>query len=508
MIIEMHCHTSEHSRCSHVAAVDLVRRVFESGLQGILLTDHHYLWSDAELDKIRGKAGVQKFFLILSGQETTTSDFGDVLVLGADRTLPMDIPLADIRAACPEAAIVWAHPYRHGRIPEADQLLHPLIDAVEIFSSNQSISESYRALEDWHRHKFTAIGGTDTHGLSYAGTYPTIFDHPVSGINALAEEIRAGRCRPYFREIPRLGTSHTRVRELRIGPDTGGERRKELIVKTYETHEEWRDARRTFDILNTLIDRGFDTGPYRVPKPLDDDPENRVLIEQSVNGKALFDRICEAETKTARKYLRLAARWLAKYHNLKLALTPVEEFLGVEPRRLNWYIRNIYRNEHKNRDRIREILERVLNTERILYEGRPERMIQGHGDFHPKNIFIGQDDPQDPDSVYAAVIDFDSSFQLPRAFDVGTFLSQYRNQFFQKPDILQKVPEDIFLEAYMDAADEPDDDFGDQVELFRARTCLSILYYLFKVGLGDSENFWKVQVEAERSINHIAAHYY
>ena len=26
MIVETHCHTSEHSRCSHVAAVDLVRR--------------------------------------------------------------------------------------------------------------------------------------------------------------------------------------------------------------------------------------------------------------------------------------------------------------------------------------------------------------------------------------------------------------------------------------------------------------------------------------------------
>ncbi|MFW5636061.1 MAG: phosphotransferase [Thermodesulfobacteriota bacterium] len=507
MIIEMHCHSSEYSRCSHVTAVDLVRRVFELGLQGIVLTDHHHLWSDDALEEIREKAGVQEFFLVLSGQETTTKDFGDVLVFGADRTLPKHTPLAEIRNSFPEAAIVWAHPYRHGHTPDAEKLLHPMIDAVEIFSSNQSISESNRALEDWHRHKFTAIGGTDAHALSYAGTYPTLFDHPVTDITALAEEIRAGRCRPYFREIPRLGTSHTRVRELRIGPNTGDGGREELIVKNYETHEEWRDAKRTFHILNTLIDHGFDAGEFRVPKPLDEDPENRVLIEQSVNGEILFDRICKAEPKTARKYLQLAGRWLAAYHNLKLALTPAEEFLEIEPQRLNWYIKDIYRNDHKNRDRIREILEAVLNTERILYQDRPERVMQGHGDFHPKNIFIGQDDLQDSDSVFAAVIDFDSSFQLPRAFDVGTFIAQYRNQFFSEPHILQQVPEDIFLKAYMEAADELDDDFGDQVTLFHARTCLSILYYLYKVGMGDSENFWKVQVEAEHSINHIAVHY-
>ena len=38
MILEMHSHTAEFSTCSHVAAVDLVRRACELGLQGIVLT--------------------------------------------------------------------------------------------------------------------------------------------------------------------------------------------------------------------------------------------------------------------------------------------------------------------------------------------------------------------------------------------------------------------------------------------------------------------------------------
>lgn len=78
------------------------------------------------------------------------------------------------------------------------------------------------------------------------------------------------------------------------------------------------------------------------------------------------------------------------------------------------------------------------------------------GDFHPKNIFIGHDDPNDPKTAYAAVIDFNSSIRLPRAFD--------------------------------------------------ARTCLSMLYYLHKVGMGESENFWKVRIESERSINRVSVH--
>ena len=37
--MEMHAHTSEHSPCSSVSAVELVRRVFAKGLQGIVLTE-------------------------------------------------------------------------------------------------------------------------------------------------------------------------------------------------------------------------------------------------------------------------------------------------------------------------------------------------------------------------------------------------------------------------------------------------------------------------------------
>ena len=46
-------------------------------------------------------------------------------------------------------------------------------------------------------------------------------------------------------------------------------------------------------------------------------------------------------------------------------------------------------------------------------------------------------------------------------------------------------------------------DFLRQVELFRARTNLSIAAYLIKVGLGESDNLWRVLLEAEQALTNI-----
>ena len=85
---------------------------------------------------------------------------------------------------------------------------------------------------------------------------------------------------------------------------------------------------------------------------------------------------------------------------------------------------------------------------------------------------------------------------LPPAFDVGTFLAQFRNQFFANPEILARLNEEIFLDAYVTEAGPPTGEFLRQVELFRARTNLGIASYLIKVGMGESEDLWRVLVEA------------
>lgn len=465
------------------------------GIQLIVLTDHHYKWNEEDIELLRKETGVPETFKILSGQEVTTTDFGDILLYGADETFgKQKHTLAEIRERNPDAALIWAHPYRNGKIPHPGQLLSNLIDGVEVFNSNYTLSESGAALKDYYKLKFTGIGGTDTHAYSYTGAYPTVFENQVDSIQDLVREIKGGRCKPYFKEVPRSGTSSTKVTEMTIGKDYSGTN-KGLIIKNYHG-EAWEMGERSFQILSELIKHGFDKGTYRIPKPLDKDDSGFSLIEERIEGDTLFDEIIGSDPSEGSEYIRMSARWLAKLHNLKLRITPSEEFLRIEPERTEYYTKSLVTTNNKYLDRVREIKEIVFAREKELVTTRPELLVQGHGDFHLKNIYISNKEPV----VFVAAIDFDSSYQLPPAFDVGTFLVQYENMFFNEHDIQVRIPSNIFLETYLEAVDGTDDDFMDQVSLFKARCSLSILYYLAKVGLGDSENFFTIMVGAERNL--------
>jgi 3',5'-nucleoside bisphosphate phosphatase len=499
MILEMHCHTAEHSECSHVSAADVLQHNFDMCLQGTVLTDHHYLWPPEEIEELRRKIKVPDYYLILSGQEVATPDLGDVLVYGADASIEKGTSLENIRKHFPDAAVIWAHPYRHANTPICGELLHPLIDAVEIFSSNHTVTESTRGLRDWHSLKFTAIAGTDTHALTYAGLYPTIFDHPILTVDELAGEIKAGRCRPFFKEIPRSGSSSTQVTEITVGTGRRGDIYERYVIKKHKDVPTWRSATLKSEVMDKIRRHGFEEGRFRVPKPLGDDQESLTTIEEGIKGKTLFDELVEADPREARNHLELAAEWLARLHNCRLQIAPPEEFFSDERRRLDLYLSGFYRTGHRHTRRAQEIMDRVLEFETSLYGKHPEKLVQGHGDFHPKNIFVGQDS-SDPSSRFVAAIDFGSSYTMPPAFDVGTFLAQFRNQFYDRQEVLDKVSENIFLQKYLTEANQLDDDFLQQVEVFRARTSLSISYYLIKLKLGESENLWRVLVEAEHHL--------
>ena len=270
MLIEMHCHTAEHSNCSSIAAVELVRQVFAKELQGIVLTDHHYLWSLEELAELRRKAGVPEHFRILGGQELRTAEFGDVLVYGATETISRGTSLAEAVRRFPTAAFVWAHPYRGNDPPAVGKLLSPLLSGVEIFNSNHTVRGNSRGMQDWHRHRFTAIAGTDTHAGGYAGLYPTQFDHPVATIAELAAEIRHGRCRPFFKEIIRSG-ANAHVTEVTIGTKGADENRERIIIRELADARKWDAAERACRVMDAIADHGFVAGTFRVPRPIDRD---------------------------------------------------------------------------------------------------------------------------------------------------------------------------------------------------------------------------------------------
>jgi thiamine kinase-like enzyme len=442
---------------------------------------------------------VPGYYLILSGQEVTTPELGDVLVYGAEVAFEKGTRLAGIRNRFPDAAIVWAHPYRHENIPTRDDLFHPLIDGIEIFSSNHTFAESTRGLRSWHDLKFTAIAGTDTHALSYTGLYPTILDHPIATVNELSLEIRAGRCRPFFKEIPRAGSSATQVTEINVGTGHHGDIRERYVIKKHRDLTAWRHAAGRSLVMEEIRRHGFEGGRFRVPKPLGDDQESLTIFEEGIRGKTLFDALVESDPREAGKHLEMAAEWLARLHNCRLQIVPPEAFFLDEKRRLKLYLSAFYRTGHRLTRKAQEIMDMVVEFERTTYGRDPGRLVQGHGDFHPKNIFIGQDSA-DSTSRFIAAIDFGSSYTMPPAFDVGTFLAQFRNQFYERQEVRDIVSENVFLQKYLNEARRLDSDFLRQVEVFRARTSLSIGYYLIKLKLGESDNLWRVLVEAEHHL--------
>ena len=158
-------------------------------------------------------------------------------------------------------------------------------------------------------------------------------------------------------------------------------------------------------------------------------------------------------------------RWLSKLHKARFKITPEEEYLQIEPQRLEYYLKSLIETRNRYLDRVREIKDQVLAQEIELIRSRPEILVQGHGDFHPRNIFIGRDEPEGGE--YVTAIDFGSSYQLPRAFDVGTFLAQYVNMFFRERQVQMHAPSDIFLRTYLDQTRDLEEDFLAQVSLYK-----------------------------------------
>jgi hypothetical protein len=498
VLLELHSHTAERSPCSRAPAREIVAQAVSRNLQGVVLTDHHYRWSEEELAALRRDAGAPGHFLLLSGQEVSTSDLGHVLVFGAVPALTEGIGAAAIRARHPDAALVRAHPYRKRLDYGEGELPGPALDAVEIFSSNHSMRGNSRGLADWHRHRFTATAGTDAHGQAPAGLYPTQFDHPVGGIDELALEIRRGRCRPLLKEITLAGATSL-VTEVVVGTKGESEQRPRFVLRRLGGRSAWARALRSAELMGQIAARGFASGRFRVPELLDRDPGRLTLIEEGIRGRPLFERLRTDGPAEGRLYLELAAGWLARLHGLRLALTTAAEFLERERLRHDGYVARFEEAGHPRAGLVRALAARVLEEERRIVRERPETLVQCHGDYHPKNLVVGQDVLGDRETLFVAAVDLEGSVFAPPAFDVGWFLAHYRHQFAPEPRVPETWPPELFLEAYHAAAGTGPD-FDRQVRVFTGRAALSIAAYLVKLGLGGSEQVEALLAGAENAI--------
>ena len=107
-----HLHTSRHSPDSIISPQVLIARARAVGLDGVVITEHDYLWKPDELAELAARAGD---LMVFAGAEVSTRE-GHFLVYGLpDLDLaPCGVGLAELLEVVRrhDAAIVAAHPFR------------------------------------------------------------------------------------------------------------------------------------------------------------------------------------------------------------------------------------------------------------------------------------------------------------------------------------------------------------------------------------------------------------
>lgn len=490
MLIELHCHTLRYSPCSALEPALAVRRAVAMGLGGLVLTEHEVLWSPEELAALRREAEVGSAFVLLAAQEVVT-DLGHVLIFGADRSLPGKHSLAALREAWPDAALVWAHPYRHGRKPADDRLTLEALDGVEIFNANHTRLGHYRAITDWHRLKFTATAGSDAHAPEVVGRYPAQLDHPVRTVEELTAELRAGRVRPFVKEIPRAGANDV-VTEIIIGTKGPDEGRERIIVRHVTEPKAWRRLQHALEVTLALGEHGFDQGPYRVPGVLEVNAREHLVVEESQRGKLLYDLLGTVSFEAGHSILGESVRWLAHLHGASLRVGSPELTLARERRRARSYARAFQRTRNPWAAEVKGWLAALSAHQERLLSGAAGALCQTHGDYHPKNIIVGFDLLHDPTTRYVSVIDFAGSQVHHPAFDLGYLFAQLRYQLRHLDSIREAVDASaltgIYREALAELGQAPAPDLDAELPWFELRALVSMAAFLIKVGKGVSDD--------------------
>src|SRR5438270_5548718 len=137
MHFDLHMHTSRHSLDSQMDPFALVRRAQEIGLDGVVITEHDWLWTEAELEELRAAA---PGLVVLAGIEVSARE-GHFLAYGVRDPFACrrGIGAAEL---CREVhrqggVVVAAHPFRWGQ--KFDSILRkerPELDGLELMTNN------------------------------------------------------------------------------------------------------------------------------------------------------------------------------------------------------------------------------------------------------------------------------------------------------------------------------------------------------------------------------------
>lgn len=193
MKVDIHVHTSKYSECAKADPTAMVQAAVAAGLDGIVLTEHNYLWSKQELEDLQQRHPEIKLF---RGIEVSITIDEHVIVLGVlDESLlyPYMRPaeLMDVVRRHSGAAIL-AHPYRW-----SDSVSQEIIDAgfdgIEINSTSIRQYARKPILELHRQCNCPLVAASDGHVAEVMGMYAIELEEDARDEQELAGIVREGK---------------------------------------------------------------------------------------------------------------------------------------------------------------------------------------------------------------------------------------------------------------------------------------------------------------------------
>jgi predicted metal-dependent phosphoesterase TrpH len=191
MRFDLHMHTTRHSPDSDMDPLVLVRRAQEIGLDGVVITEHDWLWTEDELEELRTAA---PGLVVLGGVEVSARQ-GHFLAYGIRDpfAIPRNIGVAEL---CKEVhrqngVVVAAHPFRWGQ--PFDAILReeqPELDGLELMTNNMDFVCRTRAAQIFRRLPLAGLGSSDAHHENVLGICFSEFHSPVRTNEELVDAIR------------------------------------------------------------------------------------------------------------------------------------------------------------------------------------------------------------------------------------------------------------------------------------------------------------------------------
>ncbi len=199
MKIDLHVHTRERSPCAHASADEMIRAAIDSGLDGLVITDHDRLVPCERLAYFNAKYAP---FRVFGGVEVTTRK-EHILVLGVGSeklertwwTYPKLYTFVTER----DGFLAVAHPFRFNRAQIGVDVDRFPPHALEVYSRNTPRSAASRIEEVAARLDVPLLANSDAHHASDIGAYYNELHEEPADVRGLVALLKAGAFSPEMR---------------------------------------------------------------------------------------------------------------------------------------------------------------------------------------------------------------------------------------------------------------------------------------------------------------------